>query len=555
VGYAHNPIASILENALVLVYDESIDYKLIRRSDQRVNPLLHRLGSKVKGYITGFDRLVFKGMLQPLIHTAALQGFLRSQGVLNKDYKTWMLSQSTALVQSVEAYAQATCGQGIVWIPSLHTRKESLAHERQRLTGIRDGLIGVWACLESGPSFRAHFDRTAGFPQLRPESVRCKHLYFYYDHPVYGFLSVRLQTWLPFGIQVALNGREWLARSLDADNCPYFRQGNKFLAIDDYEKAQRHLDTQLDTRWQELLTSFLPNVFPTMKATLGSSMEYYWTVWQSEWATDLILDSPDSTAPLMEDLLRHAFYTGTGERVLRYLGHPVRPDGQPHPLAKPDVSSRLSVWHDGARIRHWADNNSVKLYNEHNVIRIETTINRPDRFKVYRHKQGQSKDEPKQRLPLRKGIADLPLRARVSEEVNQRFAAHVATFTDTTPLREVLATVQAHTRSGRSVRALDPMGKDLLLLQAIADPALGIDGITNKALQRTLAETSWAKGKTGQALSARISRHLRLLRDHGLLRKVPNQRRYQLTDKGRQLTTLLDSMLAASTDRLLQLAA
>lgn len=248
------------------------------------------------------------------------------------------------------------------------------------------------------PSFRAHFDFAAGFPQWRSGSVRCKHLHLYYDHPEYGFLSIRLQTRLPFGVKLALNDREWLARSLDADNFSYFRQGNKFLAIDDYEEAQRQLDRQLDTRWPKLLNSFLPDVFPTMQATWGSFMEYYWTVWLSEWATDFIFDSPDSAAPVMEDLLRHPFFTGTGARVLRYLSHPVRPDGQPHLLAKPEVSSRLSVWPDGTRIRHWADNNSVKLFNEHNVSRIETTMNRSDRFKVYRHKQGQPKDKPKPAL-------------------------------------------------------------------------------------------------------------------------------------------------------------
>jgi len=39
------------------------------------------------------------------------------------------------------------------------------------------------------------------------------------------------------------------------------------------------------------------------------------------------------------------------------------------------------------RIRHWVDKNSVKLYNEQNVIRVETTINDPGKFKVFRHKQ------------------------------------------------------------------------------------------------------------------------------------------------------------------------
>ena len=101
---------------------------------------------------------------------------------------------------------------------------------------------------------------------------------------------------------------------------------------------------------------------------------YRWTLWQSEWATDLVFDSPGSVAPLMDSLLRHELANGTGGRVLRYFGRPVRPGGQPHPLADPDILSRAGVWYDGVRMKHWLDGNSVKFYNEHNALRFETTL-------------------------------------------------------------------------------------------------------------------------------------------------------------------------------------
>jgi hypothetical protein len=223
-------------------------------------------------------------------------------------------------------------------------------------------------------------------------------------------------------------------------------------------------------------------------------------------------------------------------------------------LSFPEVLTRVQCWQDGARIRHFADNNSVKLYNEQNVLRVEMTMNRPDRFKVYRHKEGRQ-NAPKERLPLRKGVADLPLRAQVAADVNKRFTAHLATLKDETPLREVFAEFAAHIHDDRRVRALAPLGKDQAILQTIADPALSVSGITNKALQGMLGGTPWANGKKDKALSARISRHLRLLRDHGVIRKLPNQRKYQLTDKGRRLTTLQGALLGASTQKLLDMAA
>ena len=184
-----------------------------------MDSFVQRFAGKIKGVISGFDRIVFKGCLRPLMLADGAMAFLRSRGVLNKDYKVWVMAQSEALVEAANNYARSTCGRGITPISSCHERKETIAHGRQRELGVKSGLIGVWSCVEACSTYKAHYDAQAGFPQLRSEYSRCKHLYFYYDHADYGFLSVRLQTWFPYGIQIALNGREWLRRALMTGTC------------------------------------------------------------------------------------------------------------------------------------------------------------------------------------------------------------------------------------------------------------------------------------------------------------------------------------------------
>jgi len=105
------------------------------------------------------------------------------------------------------------------------------------------------------------------------------------------------------------------------------------------------------------------------------------------------------------------------------------------------------------------------------------------------------------------------------------FIGQAAQVKDTSKVREIVASVKRKTSAGKTVRTLDMLGKDRELLAAVADPTLAsLGGITNKALQKKLAGTEWAKGMTGKRLSARIGRNLRLLRDHGLISKVPEQR-------------------------------
>ena len=456
-----------------------------------MDTVLHKFGAFIKGSIKGFDRIVFKGILRPISYAAGMQAFLRSRKVLNKNYKEWVMSQSTAIVEAANKYSREHGGCDIKPISSCNIRKEELVHEQQKKSGIDIGLIGVWSCVKSCSTFRSTYDTTAGYPQLRPEQSRCKHLYFYYDHTDYGFMSIRLQTWAPYSIQIALNGREWLRRLLDKKHCRYIINGNKFLHIDDYNLAQRMLDSQIDTPWEKMLTGFLPLVFPAMRQMLGNELSYYWTLWQSEWAKDYVFESPQILTPLMDDLLRHALITGTSDRVLRYLGHPVTASGQPHPLSNPELLTRVCSWLDGIRIRHWVGKNSLKLYNEQNVLRFEMTMNDPTKYRIYRHSEGMQEAEPKKLLPMRKGIADITVRAKVCDDRINCFTEHIATLTDKTPVGELIATVtKPFTVQGRRIRGLEVTGKDQELLQAISDPMFDVDGITNKGLQKMLGSLS-----------------------------------------------------------------
>lgn len=521
-----------------------------------MNNLIKRFSNLVKGSITGFDRIVFKGFILPLMAAKGAMDFCRSNRILNKNYKKWMLAQTACLVQTIEQYAKDNCGKGIVPIPTWRIRKEELARERQKSEQIENGLIGVWSCLESGSSYRATYSKNMGFPQLQNYQTRCKHLYLYFDHSEFGFMNIRLQTWFPYHIQICLNGREWLRRSLERQNVDFFAHSNKFLHISDYQEAQNLLDKQLDARFVNLLDNFVPTAFPIFRDVLGPHLSYYWTMWQSEWATDLIFPSPGELNPLMDSLLRHAHMTGTSTRVLRYLDRPITVSGKPYARMKDEVLTRVMDFNDGIRVRHWVDKNSVKVYNEQNVLRIETTINDPGKFRVFRNKQGQNSDQPKSRLPLRKGVMDIPLRAKVSQEVNNRFMDNLSSLQDETPVHEIIDEISKHrVQNNRRFRALDPTGKDREMLQLICGHEYRISGLTNKMLRQKMIAQGLAANKTDKQLSSKISRYFRILRVHGVIKKLPKQNRYQLTIKGLKLTNILNAFLSASTEKLMKLAA
>lgn len=157
---------------------------------------------------------------------------------------------------------------------------------------------------------------------------------------------------------------------------------------------------------------------------------------------------------------------------------------------------------------------------------------------------------------MRKGIADINLRAKVSAERNKSFAEQLATVSDKTPISKIFDNItNAVSRNGKKFRGLDITGKDKEFLIAISDPAFNAGAITNKALQEKLLGKDWANGLTGKKLSSKISRQISLLRNHGIIRKLPKQHKYVLTDKGRKISSALNALLSASTEDLVNLAA
>ena len=520
-----------------------------------MDTLLNKFSYDVNSTITGFDRIVFKGMLKPIMYAQGMELFLRQRGVLNKEYKEYTTKQTSMIIDSANKYVRNERGEDITYIPSSYTRKEELAHERQRKENIKEGLIGVWSCVESCNTFKGTYSNKQNHPEISFVRGKCKHLYFYFDDITYGFMSIRLQTWAPYEVQVALNGREWLRRSLDKAGCNYVINGNKFLYIRDYDLAQELLNEQPKADFGLMLFDFLSLVFPCKEEVVGG-LNYYWTYWQTEVAKDYIFKDVTRLNELMYDLQLHAMITGTGDRILKYFGTPVKLDGMPFRDNNPEIITKTNNWYDGTRVRHWSNKNSVKFYNEHNILRFEMTMNDPSRFKVHRYTEKQSVKDKKKLLPMRKGVVDSSNRFEVSKGIINSFTEHMAAFEEKTRFGEIIEpVVTSITDKGKKYRGLDLFGKDKELLRIIADPIFNVEAITNAQIQKMVTGTTWAKKMTRKQLSGRISRHLVLLRKHGIIRKLPNQRKYALTDKGRKLTAALQVASASAINDLLKSAA
>ncbi len=155
-------------------------------------------------------------------------------------------------------------------------------------------------------------------------------------------------------------------------------------------------------------------------------------------------------------------------------------------------------------------------------------------------------------LALRRTVRDMPRRAQVSRAANRRYLEALASTSAGTPLAQAAAALcRPLTQDGRRYRALNPLNpSDAALVRAISRGDWTIAGFRNRDLQALLAPGPATSPKTARRRSAAIGRKLRLLRAHGLIRKVPHTHRYLLTQPGRNILTALIAAQQASTEKL-----
>jgi hypothetical protein len=493
-----------------------------------------------------FDRILFKGYL-PLPHGRAMEAFLAGQGVLIKDFGTFVQKQQARLRAHTEQLAQQS-GRPLQYL-SGRQRKEQLAEQIARRDGITDGLICILAAVEHSPSFRVVSG--AGRPRLESARRQGRCYYFYYEDRELGRLSIRLQTWFPFTIQVCINGHDWLAAQMRRRGLDFLQEDNAFVALGDPARAQKLADTLPRKKWPRILNGLAARVNPLL-GDLLHKMEYYWVVDQAEYATDLLFKDRAALSGLYPALLRQATLSFGAEEVMGFLGRRLLPQFQG------ELKSTHTRRVPGARIKHQMKANWIKMYDKQGrVLRIETVINQPREFRV-RRKGMRKGREVMDWFPLSKGVCYLWCYAQVARAANARYLEALAAIENPAPAHKMVERVcEPVAYRGRRARGLSPLRReDLELFKAVMRGEHTIHGLRARDLSQRLGLQKPDDPVEARRQNARVSRKLHLLHAHGLLAKIPRSRRWRLTSRGAAVMgAAISYREEILPERILQLAA
>jgi hypothetical protein len=491
---------------------------------------LTRHSQRILGVLSGFDRVLFRGTLRSISYVKGLEIFLNANHILLKDFAAFAQRCTAQLAAHAEQIARKA-GRPYRYLESSSVRKEDLAREIAERDGMTRGLVCVLYAVEPCKTFFIYRNRATKRLDLVARQGKCRFFYFYFLDREFGLMHIRVQSWFPFELQVCLNGRSYLARQMEREGIGFQQQGNCFTWIEDLPRAQVLLE-RLNTRdWIKTLAVLGRRVNPLLGSLLRGVNDYYWTIRQSECATDVMFRDPAALQEVYPRLCEHALAHFLSADVMRFLGR------GPQGTAPTQVISSLRRGEEGVRVKHTVNENSVKMYDKAGcILRIETTINNPIRFQVLRKVTREGRPALAWQK-MRKGVSDTKRRVEVSLAANGRYLDALAVVGEKTPSRRILDPVSQPVEKDRyRYRGLRPISpEEAEIFQAVLHGEHLPFGFSNRQLQTCLYPQPARDDADARRRSQFVSRKLRLLRAHGLVHRVSGKRLYRVSEKGHQV--------------------
>lgn len=168
---------------------------------------------------------------------------------------------------------------------------------------------------------------------------------------------------------------------------------------------------------------------------------------------------------------------------------------------------------------------SLKMYDKFSlVLRIETTVNNVSFFKHYRLVEHRNGTRSKKIAQMKKGIYSLPPLCKLLMAVNRRYLEFISAIDDQSAgIKKLNKISKSITYNNRSYKGFNFFSeKDHTIFEKIISGDFLITGFKNKTLRESIPEKN-----TGQ-----ISRLIKRLRVHGLIKKVRNSYKYYPTKYG-----------------------
>ena len=473
----------------------------------------------ILGTLSCYDRVVINANIGEICHAKGMTSFFYKHEYKIFDFHKVFEPVTAAIKENAERVAKENSLE-IEYIRKTGAfRKEDRICEIIKARGSHEGLVHVFSALEACNTFKPWYNKDKQNTYFKPDQTKCLHYYFYFIDRLLGLCFYKISTIAPFKASVYFNGHNLLESKLKQTNIAYEKHDNAFTFISDFKEAQRLSDAIRVEDIHSALDAFSARYCP-LSPEWG--LKHNYTIRQVEYATDIVFKDASTLGPLYDNITKTAMHTVTPDDIASFLGKRFSV------LFEGEAGSRYNKRILGTRIKHQMGEISVKIYDKFgSVLRIEVTSNDVTQLRAYREVQRRDGTTVTEMAGMKKSIYSLFKLAGIFKNATRRYLEFISSFDDPTEgLRKLEKAVEPVEANGRSYKGFNFFSKeDSRILEAVADGRFTLKGITNKELRKLLPEK-----KPGQ-----ISRILKRLRLHGLIKKVGKTYKYYMTVLGRQI--------------------
>jgi hypothetical protein len=469
------------------------------------------LRNRVTLEVEGIDRMylnVYQPKLQSEKQAACFFRFHRGQPVASS---ALMGVMTHAFVRQVDDFVEQHD------IPVVHfkknERKDDIAAEfRQHFAGT-EGVLFLGKAQEKVTVFRTE-KRTGSdgkkYPWIVKSATPVNQFYFYCLDKDFGPFFLKFSSYFPYNAKLCLNGHEYVKRQLAKEGIAFEALDNGVLTCANPKRLQQLCESLSAAKIDALLRKWLaklPHPYPASDRQAG--YRYDLSILQAEFSLTQVLDRPQTGRMFFEHVIRENLDLGRPDQVQLVFERRVtrRTPGRFRTrVLTQGVTPSLHIDYKNTKIKQY--------HKEGRALRTETTINNTRDFAIG------------------KRLHNLPALRKIGFQANRRLL-HVQTISHDCAIGEdafqqVNGPVVVDGQRASALRFADVAVQ--ALLSALLVFRLLPRGFSNRELRE-----HWAPlvGKTAQHITpGQMTYHLRRLRLHGLIERVPHSHRYRVTDQG-----------------------
>jgi hypothetical protein len=461
--------------------------------------------------VEGIDRMylnVYQPRLQVDKMAAAFFRYHRHQPVASS---ALMGAMTTAYLKQVDAFIERAAIPVVLFAKG--QRKDDVAAAYRANFKGNEGVLFLGKAQEKASVFRTQKrtdDSGKAYPWIVKSTAMVNQLYFYCHDDDFGPFFFKFCSYFPYNAKLCINGHEYLKRQLTKENIPFEALDNGILSCADAKRMQQIADGLSAAKIDALARKWLAKLpHPYSAADRQAGYLYDVSILQAEFSLTQVLDRPHTGRVFFEQVIRENLDIGRPDQVQLIFERRVQkntPGSFRTRVLTPGVVPSLHVNYKNTKIKQY--------HKEGRALRTETTINNTRDFAIG------------------KRLVNLPALRQIGFSANRRLLnvqrlSHDATIGEDA-FRQVNDPVVVNGQRGSALRFADPLVQ--ALFAALLVFRLLPRGFSNRELR-----DHWAPliGKTPQSITpGQMTYHLRRLRLHGLIERVPKTHRYRVTGPG-----------------------